>query len=160
MDFAKLDLRRTAEDEYWLHLRAGTMLFYADEATKQRPSEVQILSPSSPEVEGLLKSIERVGKLFARTEMSLVGSSAAQARRETERQLDALDKEAEALLTRFLVQSIRNWRNIMVDGEELPFTQENLLDMAQPKAPLFRLAQFIAEDAGRALDPFSVPAGG
>jgi hypothetical protein len=74
-----------------------------------------------------------------------------------EKRLAEVEQESERALSGFLNVAVRDWENIERGGEPLPFSKDALKDMAQPKAPLFRLAASIAEDAASAQDPFADP---
>lgn len=155
MDFANLDLRAAASKEYWVQLRVGDTLLYADEKVQKKPCRVRIGSPADPEIEEAAKAVKRVGHIYAQVELSLGATKASQQQKQVERRLDALDREAEVLLQDFLRKAIKGWENIEFDGKELAFSPSALEDMSQPKAPLFRMATEIAEDAAKAVDPFS-----
>jgi len=157
MDFDILDLRGAAGKEYWVHLRVGDRLLYADMENQERPCRVLVASIADPEVEEALKAVTRSGRLYRSVETAL-GEANRQQRKALEARLEAIERESEKALTRFLTTAIRGWENIERGGKPLPFSQEALADLAEPKAPLFRLAATIAEDAASAQDPFSEPA--
>lgn len=153
MDFDLLDLREAADKEYWVHLRMGDTLLYADK-DQQRPCRVKVASIAELGVEDAMKAVSRVGTMSANLEAQLAGANRQQ-RAGVEQRLDQAEREAEKCLTQFLVKTIRGWENIEKGGKELPFSDEALKDMAQVKAPLYRLAANIATDMGEAQSPFA-----
>ncbi|MAH32275.1 MAG: hypothetical protein CMG78_09595 [Marinobacter sp.] len=155
MDFDLLDLREAADKEYWVQLRMGDTLLFADMDKQERPCRVKVASIAEPGVEDATKAVGRVGNLYRTVEVQLANASNRDQRRAAEKRLVEVEREAEKCLTTFLVKTIRGWENLVKGGELLPFSAEALLDMAQPKAPLFRMASAIAEDAMSAQNPFS-----
>jgi hypothetical protein len=154
MDFDLLDLREAAGKEYWVHLRAGDRLLFADMDKQERPCRVKVASVANPEVEQALKAVTRAGRMYRGLEAALADANRQQ-RAALEKRLGDVERESERALTSFLMKSIVGWENIEKGGKDLPFSREALADMAEPKAPLFRLAQAIAEDAASAQDPFA-----
>ena len=155
MDFDLLDLREAAGKEYWVQLRLGDTLLFADMEKQERPCRVKVASAAEPKVEEAMKAVTRAGSLYRSIEAQVALAPNRQQRQALEKRLEEAEKEAEKALTRFLVVSIRDWENIQKGGEPLKFSDEALKDMAQPKAPLFRIAASLAEDAASAQSPFS-----
>lgn len=154
MDFSSLDLREAADKEYWVHLRLGDVLLYADDA-KEKPCRVKVGSIADPEIEQAAKAVTRSGNASATVEAQLANAANRDKRREIESRLDDIERQAEKAVVRFLMCSIKGWENIEKGGKPLEFSSEALKDMSQPKAPLFRLALTLAEDMGKVQSPFS-----
>ena len=157
MDFDLLDLREAGGKEYWVQLRLGDRLLFADMAKQERPCRVKVASIANPDVEDALKAVTRVGRMYRGVEAGLADANRQQ-RAALEKRLTEVEQESERALSGFLNVAVRDWENIERGGELLPFSKDALKDMAQPKAPLFRLAASIAEDAASAQDPFADPA--
>lgn len=154
MDFALLDLRTAAQKTYWVQLRYKDTPLYAggDDA---RPCRVNTASVADPDVEQAVKTVQRIGRLTAQLEMQLAAAPNREQRKAIEKRLDDVERQAEKSLTGFLKTAIKGWENIAVDGKPLPFSDEALDDMAQPKAPLFQLAMNIAADMAEVQSPLS-----
>lgn len=155
MDFDLLDLREAASKEYWLHLRLGETLLFADMDKQERPCRVKVASIAEPDVEDAMKAVTRAGTLYRGVEAQLAQAANRQQRQAVEKRLADAEREAERALSRFLMTAIRDWENIEKGGKALPFSADALKDMAQPKAPLYRMASQIAEDAASAQSPFA-----
>jgi hypothetical protein len=153
MDFAKLDLRTTAEQEHWLHLRAGDHYLYNDEAETE-PCRVRVASVAKPEVEKALTAAERGVQAVTALRHDLARANRQQ-RAEIEPRLDAAEKRAAELQSAFLVAAIVDWENIEVGEEPAKFTKAALADLCEPKAPFFRLAGEIMEDMAKLASPFA-----
>lgn len=154
MDFDILDLREAGSREYWVQLRHGGTLLFADMDKQERPCRVKVASIAEHEVEQAVKAVMRVGGMVGNLEAQLVAAPNKQQRTQLEKRLEEIEREAERCITAFIVKAVRDWENIEKGGKVLPFSTAALEDMAQPKAPLFQLAIAIAEDAGRAQNPF------
>ena len=111
---------------------------------------------ANADVEDALKAVTRVGRMYRGVEAGLADANRQQ-RAALEKRLAEVEQESERALSGFLNVAVRDWENIERGGEPLPFSKDALKDMAQPKAPLFRLAASIAEDAASAQDPFADP---
>lgn len=155
MDFDLLDLREAADKEYWVQLRMGDTLLFADMEKQERPCRVLVASMAEPGVEEATKAVSRAGTMYRSLEAQLAAAANREQRRAIEKRLGEVDREAEKCITNFLMRSVRQWENIVKGSDPLPFSDEALKDMAQPKAPLFRMASAIAEDAANAQNPFS-----
>ena len=155
MDFDLLDLREAAGNEYWVQLRMGDTLLFADMDKQQGPCRVLVASMAEPGVEDAAKAVSRAGTMYRAIEAQLAVAPNREQRRAVEKRLADLDREAEKCISNFLLKTVRGWENINKGGEPLAFSDEALKDMAQPKAPLFRMATAIAEDAATAQSPFS-----
>lgn len=154
MDFDLLDLREAADKEYWVQLRMGDTLLFADMDKQQGPCRVLVASMAEPGVEDAAKAIARAGALYGAIEAQLAVAPNREQRRAVEKRMAELDREAEKCISNYLLKAVRGWDNIEKGGEPLPFSDEALKDMAQPKAPLFRMASAIAKDAAAAQSPF------
>lgn len=150
MDFGLLDLRRASEQEYWVQLRVGDTLLKTDD---DKPCRVKVASIGEPGVEDAIKAVTRVGRLSQQIEAQMALAPNVKEREVIAKRLDTVEKEAERCLTTFLIKAVRGWENIFVGGEEVKFSQSALADMAEPKAPLFRLAASIAADMAEVQDP-------
>lgn len=160
MDFDLLDLRQTAEKEYWVHLRLGDTLLYADMDKQEGPCRVKVASISNPDIEAQLKAVNRVATRFSHAEAEFAGAKDRQARLATEKRLDSIDAEAEKIFSNFLCEIILDWENIQKGGNTLPFSADALKDMSAKGGPLFRMASTIAGDAIKAQSPFIVAESG
>jgi hypothetical protein len=156
MDFAKLDLRTTAEEEHWLHLRIGDTYLYLDAAKQDGPCRVKVLSVANDAVEKALKVGTRTARAVAAAEAQLATANRQQ-KAEWEGRLDALEKQLERASQAFLMAAIVGWENIHVDGKSVPFTKEALADFSEPKAPFARLATAIMDDMGNLANPLWKP---
>lgn len=155
MDFDLLDLRNAADKEYWVQLRHGDTLLFADMDKQERPCRVKVASVAEPGVEDAMKAVARVASMRQSVEAQLSVAPNREQRKALEKRLDDVERETDKCLTTFLIKIVRDWENIDKGGKPLPFSEEALRDMAQPKAPLFRLAGLIAEDAASAQSPFT-----
>lgn len=154
MDFDLIDLREAASKEYWVQLRLNDTLLFSDMGKQERPCRVKVASISEPEVEEATKAVTRAGNMYRALEAQLTGAVNRQQRQVIEKRLSEVEREAEKALTDFLVKTVIDWENIEKGGKPLEFSRDALKDMAQPKAPLFRMASAIAEDAANAQNPF------
>jgi hypothetical protein len=154
MDFDLIDLREAASKEYWVQLRFGDTLLFSDMEKQERPCRVKVASISEPGVEEASKAVTRAGNMYRALEAQLAGVANRQQRQTIEKRFAEVEREAEKALTDFLVKTVIDWENIDKGGKPLDFSHDALKDMAQPKAPLFRMASAIAEDAANAQNPF------
>lgn len=154
MDFAKLDLRETADNQFWVHLRVNDVYLYAGEGN-EKPCRVRVASITDPGVETALKAVERAGRSSAAFESQLSTANREQ-RKALESRADAAEVAAQRCITQFLTTVVKDWENIEIDGKPLEFSQEALVDMSQPKAPMFRLATAISKDMAELYDPFGL----
>lgn len=155
MDFDKLDLRSAGEAEHWLPLRLGDTQLFRDMEKKEQPCRIKVASPASSGVEAALKAVNRLAQREQTIAAKLANAANREERRALERQLDAVEEEAEKSIKNFLTTAIVDWENIDKGGEPLPFSRDALCDMSEAKAPLARLATTIARDMAKVLDPFT-----
>ena len=153
MDFDRLDLREAADNQYWVHLRMGETLLFADMDKQERPCRVKVASVASPDVEASMKAVTRAGSQYSAVEGQMALANRNQTK-ELENKLNGLEREAEKALTHFLVTSVKGWENIEKGGKPLEYSLDALKNMAAPKAPLYRLATTLAQDAAGAQSPF------
>jgi|GEM_PF-2764693 len=154
MDFDLLDLRQTADKEYWIQLRLGSTSLFADMEKQERPCKIKVASVSNPEVEALVKSVSRIGQRYGRAEMEYSSANREQ-RVGLEKRLDSIDKEAERLFGEFIIRVVLDWENIDKGGKPLKFSDDVLKDMSVKGAPLYRMVKEIAEDSAKAQNPFT-----
>lgn len=155
MDFGKLDLRTTAEQEYWVHLRLGDKFLYADMEKQEGPCRAKVASVSAPNVKDALRSVLRGSDQMERVSNLIALEANDTKRAALESRLVTLEREAEATFERFLLVLIRDWENITLDDKPLKFSQEALADYAKPGAPFYRLVSEIAQDVSKAQNPFT-----
>lgn len=153
MDFAALDLRKAAEKEYWVHLRRGDTLLYADMDKAEGPCRAKVASISRPGVDDAIKAVTRAGRMLANAESQLIGANRQQ-RAALEKSLERIEADAEAAIKRFLMTAILDWENLMVGGKEVKFSREQLDDWSEKGGPLHVLGLDIAEDVAAAMSPF------
>lgn len=155
MDFGSLDLRKAADKEYWVHLRRGDVLLYAD---MDKPCEAnrcraKVASISKPGVDDAIKAVTRAGRMLAAGEAQLISANRQQ-RAELEKRLEGIEKDAEAAIKRFLMTAILDWENLIVDDNAVPFSRDQLDDWSEKGGPLHVLGLDIAEDVAAAMSPF------
>lgn len=155
MDFDLLDLREASEKRYWIGLRLGNTLLFRDMKKQEGPCRVQVKSPAEAQVEEALKAITRAGNRESLLASQLASAPNRDERRAIESRLDDAERDAQKAIKRFLTTVICDWENIERGGKIVPFSDEALQDMAEPKGPLFRLAIAISQDMVKAIDPFT-----
>lgn len=157
MDFGSLDLRKAADKEYWIHLRRGDVLLYADMAKGENPCRAKVASISKPGVDDAIKAVTRAGRMLAAGEAQLISANRQQ-RAELEKRLEGIEKDAEAAIKRFLMTAVLDWENLEIDGKFVPFSRDQLDDWSDKGGPLHVLGLEIAEDVAAAMSPFGKPA--
>jgi hypothetical protein len=154
MDFGSLDLRKSAEKEYWIHLRRGDTLLYADMGKKEGPCRAKVASISKSGVDDAIKSTMLAARLLAECEAAMVGATSSMKRAELKKRHGEISDEADASVKRFLMLSILDWENLQVDGKAVPFSREQLDDWSDKGGPLHVLGLEIAGDVADAMSPF------
>jgi hypothetical protein len=153
MDFGALDLRKAADKEYWIHLRRGDQLLYADDEVCEKPCRAKVASISKPGVDDAIKAVTRAGRMLGAGEAQLIQANRQQ-RAELEKRLAGIETEAEAAIKRFLMTAVLDWENLQVDGKDVPFSRDMLDDWSDKGGPLHVLGLDIAEDVAAAMSPF------
>ena len=160
MDFAKLDLRNTSEEKYWVHLRLGDTLLFSDMDNKEGACRVQVAAASSNEVKASLKAALREADQVNRVADLLAQEENTTKRDKYSERLVKLDRSLDETLTRFLMAAVKDWENIEFDGAPLKFSQDSLAELSKIGAPLHRMANEIASDLAKAQSPFTKAANG
>lgn len=155
MDFAKLDLRTKANEEHWVQLRMGDTLLFADMDKQEGPCRVKIAAIANDKVKAALKVVMRLGDQTERLSASLASEQNKSKRESIIARLDQIEKEAETAFEQFITISVKDWENIEAAGKPLAFSEDALADFAKPGAPLFRMANEIAQEAAKAQSPFT-----
>jgi hypothetical protein len=153
MDFGALDLRKSADKEYWIHLRRGDVLLYLDMEGQTKPCRAKVASIAKPGVDDAIKAVTRAGRMLGSGESQLIQANRQQ-RAELEKRLAGIEVEAEAAIKRFLMTAILDWENIEIDGKEVEFSRDQLDDWSDKGGPLHVLGLDIAEDVASAMSPF------